>query len=568
VKNFAVAALAAALLASPAQADTFVDNVNGITLDEAGKVARFTGFIMDDDGVILRVLDDTSKRPKRKEIEFHVDGEGRVVVPGMIDSHVHVLDIGFAQLTLDLSPAKSLDEALARIQAYAAAHPDRPWIIGTGWNHEAWGMGSFPTAAELDAVTGGRPTWLMRVDGHAGWANSAALAAAGIGAATQAPEGGSIGRDAAGAPSGILVDAAMGLVAPHVPKPRPIDEDSAFALAQMWLLENGVTTVADMGTTIEEWQTFRRAGDRGDLRLRIAAYAAGVQAMQLIGGPGPTPWLYGDRLRLNGVKLYMDGALGSRGAWLKAPYADAPGQRGLPLMTDTQLGNLMSRAAFDDFQVAVHAIGDKANSSTISAIAELSQTYKGDRRWRIEHAQVIDPADIARLSGLDVVASMQPQHQTSDRLMAEARLGPERLAGAYAWKSVQATGTPLAFGSDAPVEPAKPFWGLAAAITRADAEGQPFGGWQPQERLSRADALAGYTTGAAYGIFAEKKIGRIAVGYRADFLFLDRDPMLATPQDLRETRVLETWIGGVRAWKAGDPKPDNLGQKAIDSFGR
>ena len=563
-----VVALAATALAAPASADTFVDNVDGITLDERGNVQRFTGFIIDEDGTILRVLDERSKRPKRKEIEFHVDGDGRVVVPGMIDSHVHLLDLGLAQLTLDLGEARSLDNALTRIQSFSQNSQGRSWLLGGGWNQENWGLARFPTAAELDAVTGARPAWLMRVDGHAGWANSAALKAAGITANTPDPAGGRIERDASGAPTGVLVDAAMELMAPSVPKPRPIDEDNAFVRAQRLLLENGVTAVGDMGTTIQEWQTYRRAGDKGNLRLRIAAYAAGVEAMQLIGGPGPTPWLYDDRLRLNGVKLYMDGALGSRGAWLKAPYADAPETRGLPLLTDTQLGNLMSRASFDDFQIAVHAIGDKANSSVLSAIEELAQTYKGDRRWRIEHAQVFDPADIARLDGLGVIASMQPQHQTSDRLMAEARLGPNRLAGAYAWKSVLATGTPLAFGSDAPVEPPRPFWGLAAATTRQDASGQPVGGWQPQERLTRAEALAGYTTGAAYSLQAEGKIGRIAPGLQADFLFLDRDPLRVPPAELWQTRVLETWIGGKRAWKQGDAMPDDAGQRAIDSFGR
>jgi hypothetical protein len=219
-------------------------------------------------------------------------------------------------------------------------------------------------------------------------------------------------------------------------------------------------------------------------------------------------------------------------------------------MNETQLGNLMSRAAIDNFQVAVHAIGDKANETVLDTIDQLSDTYKGDRRWRIEHAQIVAPADIARFGKFGVVASMQPQHQPSDRTMAEARLGPDRLAGAYAWRSIAATGATLAFGSDTPVEPPTPFVGLAAAISRQGADGQPAGGWQPQERLTLAQALTAYTAGAAYAMFAEDRLGRIGPGKKADFLFIDRDPTTASPDALRQTKVLETWINGQQAWSA------------------
>ncbi|MFC0205232.1 amidohydrolase [Novosphingobium soli] len=536
-------------LASVAHADVLVDNVEGITPDGKGGVERFEGFLIAQDGRVLQVFRHGDKRPKK--VEYQVDGKGRVVVPGMIDAHGHVMATGFARMTLDLSAARSLDEALSRIRAWTAAHPDAPWILGGGWNQAQWGLARMPTAAELDAATGGKPAWLMRVDGHAGWANSAALAAAGVTAATANPPGGEILRaEGSKAPAGVLVDAATRLVESKAPQPRPEDRDTAFGEAQLQFLAAGVTTIADMGTAIEDWQTFRRSADRGDLRIRIVAYAGGTDAMTLIGGPGPTPWLYDDRLKMNGVKLYLDGALGSRGAWLKAPYADDASTRGLPQMSQTQLGNLMSRAAMDGFQVAVHAIGDEANATVLDSIEELSQTYKGDRRWRIEHAQVVDPADIPRFGRNGVVASMQPQHQASDRLMAEARLGPQRLAGAYAWKSIAAAGATLAFGSDTPVEPAHPFEGLAVAISRTGTDGQPAGGWQPQEALSREAALSAYTTGAAWSLFAEDRLGRIAKGFRADFLFVDADPMTASPEQVRGIRVLETWIGGKLAWSA------------------
>lgn len=299
-----------------------------------------------------------------------------------------------------------------------------------------------------------------------------------------------------------------------------------------------------MGTSAQDWHTFRRAGDNGTLSLRIMSYATDVETMALVGGPAPTRWLYDDRLRMNGVKLYLDGALGSRGAVLKAPYSDEPNNQGLPLLSSAQLRNLMSIAALSDFQLAVHAIGDGANADVLSAIAELSGSYTGDRRWRIEHAQIVDPADIAAFGKHGIIASMQPVHQTSDRLMAEARLGPNRLDGAYAWRSIAETGARLAFGSDAPVERPDPWAGLAVAISRANARGEPFGGWRATEVISRIDALKAFTSDAAYAGFADGRFGKLAVGERADFVLVDRDPFLTSPQDLRATKVLQTWVGG------------------------
>ena len=555
---------AASAPSAPARADTLVDNFKGMTIGADGSVQPLAAMTFDDAGVITAVYA-PGQKPSKKNVKFHIDGKGQVLLPGLIDAHLHMMGVGFAALTLDLSETTSLEQALDKIRAFAAAHPDRAWLVGRGWNQEKWalkdgqGRGRFPTAAELDAVVPGRAVWLERVDGHAGWANSVALKAAGITVASKAPDGGSIERNADGTPAGVLVDAAMALVDKAVPPPSPRDCDLALATAQRLLFQRGLTAVADMGSSIEDWQTFRRAGDANLLYVRIMAYASGVDAMKLIGGPGPTPWLYADRLRMGGVKLYMDGALGSRGAWLKAPYADAPGTRGLPQLTQTQLGNLMSRAAMDDFQVAVHAIGDEGNATLIGAIEDLSQTYKGDRRWRIEHAQVIDPADWPRLAriaqgGGGIVASMQPVHQTSDRLMAEARLGPQRLAGAYAWHSLKATGATLAFGSDAPVELPDPWAGIAAAISREDENGAPAGGWQPQEKVDRATALAGYTSAAAFAGFAEKRFGRRAPGLRADFILVDTDPMTASPAQIRKTRVWQTWIGGGKVWEADETK--------------
>jgi predicted amidohydrolase YtcJ len=557
-----LAALALLLLPAQALADTLVDNINGISVDRDGKVTRFTAMTIDEQGRIVQVYARGDNPPRA---DFRENGRGRTVIPGMIDAHAHVMALGLGELSLDLSGTRSLDEALARLAAYAAENPDRPWIVGRGWNQELWGLGRFPTAAELDAVVSDRPVWLDRVDGHAGWANSLALQSAGVTATTADPASGRIERIAGGRqPAGVLVDGAMELVASKVPPPRANDRDLALHAAQELLVARGVTAVADMGTSIEDWMAFRRAGDAGRLRIRIMAYAASVPEMTLIGGSGPTQWLYGDRLRMNGIKLYLDGALGSRGARLKAPYADDPGNLGLWQTDGTRLRNNMSRAAMEDYQVAIHAIGDAANAEALDAIDELSVDYPGDRRWRIEHAQVVDPADIPRFGRHGIIASMQPVHQTSDRLMAEARLGPDRLDGAYAWRSLHAAGAPLAFGSDAPVEVPDPFAGLAVAISREDEKGEPFGGWHPLEAVSREQALAAYTAGAAYAGFADGRFGRLVPGERADFLVLDGDPLMANPADLRRIRVLETWIGGEKVYDADGDR----GTRPADAPGR
>ena len=531
---------------SPAYADALVDNVDGITLDADGKVVRFTGIVMTPEGRVVRLLAHGEKRPDRPD--WRADMKGQVLLPGFVDAHGHVMELGFRALELDLSDTESLDEAKARIAAYAAANPERKWILGGGWNQEKWGLGRFPTAAELDAVVSDRPVWLIRADGHAGWANSAAMRAAGVTTKSVSPPGGRIEHSGATS-SGVFVDAARALVEKAVPQPLPKDRGTAFLKAQQMLLGFGITATADMGTSLDDWMAYRRMGDAGSLRVRIMSYGAGVEDTIRIGGTGPTPWLYGGRLRLNGVKLYADGALGSRGAWLKADYADAPKQSGAGFNTDAMLRNLMSRAAMDGYQVAVHAIGDRANAQVLGAIEELAETYKGDRRWRIEHAQIVDPADLPRFGQHGIVASMQPVHQTSDRLMAEARLGPARLAGAYAWASMLHNGSTLAFGTDYPVESPEPFAGWAAAFTRTDTSGAPYGGWQPQERVTREQAWRAYTMDAAYAGFAEKEFGRLAPGQFADFIIVDRDPMIASPTDLRATKVLQTWIGGVVAWE-------------------
>src|SRR4029453_5922978 len=358
-----------------------------------------------------------------------------------------------------------------------------------------------------------------------------------------------IEKDAEGNPSGLFVDNAMDLVEPRIPAPTPEQLDSALAKAQEILLGYGVTAAGDMGTAPNGWEAMNRAGQAGRLNVRIMSYASALPTLKTIGQTSPTNWMYGDHLRMGGVKLYADGALGSRGAWLKRPYADKPDTRGLQFLSDEELRDQAGKAAAMGFQVAVHAIGDAANSQVISTYEGLSRQYGRDRRWRIEHAQVVDPADIPRIAKAGIIASMQLTHQTSARLMVEKRLDPARLAGAYAWRTIEKSGAVLAFGSDFPVESPNPFPGLSAAISRQDPKRQPPGGWRPQERGSFETPLAGFPRNAAYAGFAEDRIGSLEPGKWADFVLVDRDPTRVDPQALAATHVLQTWVAGKRVYE-------------------
>jgi predicted amidohydrolase YtcJ len=537
----ALAAFPLALLASPspARADLLVTNVKGVRTAADGSLDRFTGLLVGDDGKVKRLLD--GERLKLAPGTRVVDGGGRTLLPGLIDAHGHVMGLGLALGQLDLTGTRSLAELQQRLRDYAAANPDLPWITGRGWNQELWPDRRMPTSADLDAVVPGRPVWLERVDGHAAIANSAAMRAAGLTGPFAVPSGGAV-------ENGLFVDAAMPLVERHVPPPTPAMRAQALLRAQQALLSRGLTAVADMGTSRADWDAMNLAYSGGSLRLRIFSYAGGSEQLRAIEAARSPGWRWQDRLRLTGVKLYADGALGSRGAWLKAPYADAPHTRGLALLTPGELLAQGGAAAARGHQLAVHAIGDAANDLVLSAFERLGSS-RGDRRWRVEHAQVVDVADLNRFARGRIVASMQPVHQTSDRTMAEARLGPARLGGAYAWATLQRSGARLALGSDFPVEDANPFHGLAAAVSRQGLDGEPAGGWRPHERLSFASALAGFTRDAAYASFAEKKMGGLEPGQWADFILVDRAVADIPAADLARTEVLETWVAGKRVWE-------------------
>lgn len=540
--------LVAVLLATPLSAKTLIVNANGYTMTGGGELKQFAGLLVGDDGKVAALLVKGDKDPVLGAGDYRMDAGGRTLLPGLIDAHGHVMHLGYQALSIDLSNTTSLDEALEKIRVYVAANPRARWIRGGGWNQVAWKLGRFPTAAELDRAVADRPVLLSRVDGHAVWGNSLAVKAAGVTAATKDPAGGRIERGVSGAPAGVFVDAAQDLIERAAPPPTGAEAEAALAKALEIMGSVGLTGVGDAGVSPEEWTLYRSFGDAGRLTARIYALAGGMQALDQIAPVRPLPWLYEDRLTLQAVKLYGDGALGSRGAWLKAPYADDPKNSGLQFVADAKLQNWISRASFAGFQVAVHAIGDAANKQVLDAYALNAPTYGKALRHRIEHAQIVSPGDLPRFAALGIIASMQPTHATSDKAMAADRVGEDRLAGAYAWKTLLTSGAHLALGSDFPVESPNPFFGIHAAVTRQDHADQPDGGWRPQEALSRAEAFAGFTTGAAYAEKMEDRIGTLEPGKWADFILVDRDIFTVPAQDIWKTTVDETWLAGRRVF--------------------
>ena len=384
-----------AAVATPAAADTLIDNVRGLQVDKTGKLQHFTGVVIGPDGKVTRLLGTGDARPAK--VNVRIDGRGRALLPGLIDAHGHVMGLGQAALSLDVTGTRSVGELQRRLKDYAAEHPADAWILGGGWNQELWADRKFPNAADLDAVVKDRPVVLRRVDGHALVANSAAMQAAGITAQTVAPIGGRIEQ-------GLFVDQAMDLIGAKIPLPTPVQRDAWLAKAQQILRGQGLTATADMGTEPADWAAMRRAGNAGQLTVRIMSYGAGIDGAKRISPTGPTAWLYGDRLRMEGVKLYADGALGSRGAWLKAPYSDMPGTSGLRFHTDAQYDALVAEATRRHWQIATHAIGDAANAQVIRSYAAHGSA-NGDKRWRIEHVQIVDPADLPGIAANGIMQS-------------------------------------------------------------------------------------------------------------------------------------------------------------------
>jgi predicted amidohydrolase YtcJ len=544
------AILVALTLCGPAVAAdvTLVTAARLHTMDIAHPQAQALAY--DASGRILRVGDADAlakEFPDARRLDF---GDA-TLIPGLIDAHGHVGDLGLSQLRADLIGARSKAEVLERLRAFAAQLPADAWLLGNGWDQNDWPERRFPTAADLDAAFPDRPVWLTRIDGHAAWGNSAAMRAVKRDLSGDwQPEGGRIERSG-GEPTGIFIDRAQRLVEEAMPPLDAATRRKALALGMREAAKHGLTGVHDAGVSLEFLQTYRQLADAGELPIRITAMAdGGGAAFESLCKDGPYTHPSG-RLRMRAVKLYADGALGSRGAALLADYSDDPGNRGLMLTSPDELLRLARRAKECGLQAATHAIGDGGNHVVLEAYADvLGDNAAGDHRWRIEHAQVLAPDDLPRLARLHVIASMQPTHATSDMPWAQDRLGSERIVGSYAWRQLRDSGARLALGSDFPVESVDPRLGLYAAATRSDAEGEPPGGWRPQEKLTTYEALRGFTLDAAYAGFAEDEVGSLQPGKRADFVVLAEDPLAIEPARLRSLTVRATYVDGHPVYQA------------------
>ena len=533
------------LWALPAMADTAVHNVTGYTPTEGG-IAHFAVLVFDDSGRVTATGGD--ELLDGIPADRRVDGGGAFLLPGLTDAHAHVYGQGLLMVNLNLAGAGSLGEAVQRIEDYAA---DRRggWILGRGWNQVLWPENAFPRAADIDAVVSDRPVWLRRIDGHAGWANSRALEIAGIDSDTPDPIGGKIIRDSNGEATGVLIDKAMDLVEQHVPPPTKSDVREALSNAIDALLALGITGVHDAGISKSDAEVYLSMADDGDLRMRI--YAMLRDAGENLDAFAEPIREYGnDRLDIAAVKLYSDGALGSRGAAMLEPYDDDVENRGLLFWTQEQLDEFVVRANSKGFQVGIHAIGDKGNRMALDAFERAQGGKPSNLRNRVEHAQIIALEDIPRFAELAVIASMQPVHATSDMNMAEDRVGPDRIKGGYAWRRLLDSGAVIASGSDFPVELPNPFHGLHAAVARQDRSDLPVDGWYADQAMTRAEALHSFTLGAAYAAHQETRLGSLEPGKWADFILVDRDYFEIPASEIDDIQVLQTWLGGTLVYEA------------------
>lgn len=477
-----------------------------------------------------------------------IDLQGRgALVPGLIDAHAHLMNLGYTVITANLAGTTDRDDILQRLQAKAGELPPGNWLIGRGWDQNDWQNhdGSFPTAADLDQAFPERPVWLTRIDGHAGWANSAALAMLDEGATETDPGGGRIIRDGDGQPTGVFIDKAMALITDLIPPPDLATEQLALQSALRETRRYGLTGVHEAGTSLAHLRLYEDAIEAGEFSLRLYAMANGqAEALEYLCDNGHIDHASG-LLDARSVKMYLDGALGSRGAALVEDYSDEPGHRGLLFTEPDVFAQQVADAMRCGLQVNTHAIGDRANKVLIDAYAAaMQQVDEHSGRHRIEHAQVMLADDFQRSAELNLIASVQPTHATSDMYWAEDRVGPQRIQYAYAWQDFIAAGAPLALGSDFPVESVNPLLGFYAAITRQDAEPWPADGWYAEQKLSRKQALHGFTLGAAYAAFMEDEVGSLQPGKRADFVWLSDDIMQIPAADILDTSVLQTWLNG------------------------
>lgn len=529
---FAIAGCARAPKTATPEADLVIKNAAVLTMDAHHPHARA---IAVRGGVIVEVSDDDAATLARFPGARVIDARGGTVVPALTDAHAHLYGLGRALDEVDLTSCRSPDACAERVRSSPNVSKTEGWIEGRGWDQNLFPTGAFPEHAALDKVTSDKPVWLRRVDGHAGWANQRALELAGITRKTPDPQGGKILRGPSGEPTGVLVDNAMDLVGRVIPPPSPSARERAIRNAQAIALGRGLTEVHEMGIDDETIAAFRRLDERGELKIRVYAYkSAEAKSPKVVGSPR-------SRFVLRGIKMYADGALGSRGAALLEPYSDDPGNVGLLVTEPKAIQEAASRAVVDGWQLAVHAIGDRANRGVLEAFERAG--VRPGHQFRVEHAQVIAPEDVERFRSMSVVASMQPTHATSDMGWAEERLGPKRIEGAYAWRTLLDAGVHIACGSDAPVEDIDPRTGFHAATTRSPS--QPVGAFHPEQRMTFDETMRCFTIEAARAAFEEEWRGRAAVGLAADLTVFDRDLELAARRGaLMDAEVRSTIVGG------------------------
>lgn len=532
-------------------APTVLQNIQGHTLTPEGTLKHFDTLVFEHGKVLFSGPSQGYAVP---EDATQVDGKGKYVLPGLIDAHGHLLGLGATLLQVDVRGlATARDTALAT-EDYAKRHPELSWITGRGWNQELWASRAFPTAAQLDEFIKDRPVWLERVDGHAGWANSKALELAGITADTLDPPGGKILRDSEGNPTGVLIDNAMPLLEKTLPKAGESFYQASLDAATEHLLALGITSMHDAGIPADVYDFYMKRAKNHALGLRIYAMIAATDPKLMTLLEAGHQKDDRDMLYIRSVKAYGDGALGSRGAALIHPYQDAPENTGLLVTRQVDLKPLYDSVLGSGFQLNFHAIGDRANRLALDQFADTFKRLGGaELRHRIEHSQVVHPDDIPRFKALGIIPSMQPTHATSDMNMAEDRLGKQRLKGAYAWQTFLKQGSPVAFGSDFPVELANPFYGLHAAVTRQDRGNMPDEGWIAEESVTVQQALKGFTLDAAYAAHQENILGTLSVGKWADFIVVDQNIFDVSAEDIWRTQVLETWLAGEKVYDASSP---------------
>ncbi len=551
--KFLFAVMLAVASISALASSTVVHNIKGYTFTNDRELVSFSSIAFKD-GKVLAIGDNKLKNqyPAAKQI----NGNGKVLLPGIVDGHGHMLGLGFNLLNVDVRDIGSAKLTAEWVAKYAASNPNLTWIKGRGWNQELWPTNAYPTAKQLDEYVSDRPIYLSRVDGHAAWLNTKAMELAGITKDTISPPGGEIIKDENGEPTGVLIDNAEQLVIDKIPQPTASEMELALKKATEHLLSLGITSMHDAGIDESTYELYKQQANKGNLGVRIYAMLAATEpklAELLKKG-----FVQDDRnfLSIRSVKIYGDGALGSRGAALLQPYHDDHDNQGLLVTSKEKLSPLFDLILDHRFQINIHAIGDRANKI---ALDEFERVFKkpeqalinGEQlRHRVEHAQVVQPDDIPRFKSLNILPSMQPTHATSDKDMAPKRIGEKRLEGAYAWQKFLQQGSRIVSGSDFPVELANPFFGLHAAVTRQDRNNQPEQGWRNQDAMSVAEALRSFTIDAAYGAHQDEIIGGLQAGKWADFILVDKDIFTMPKADLWKTKVLETWVAGERVFQA------------------